>query len=628
MWTLRLLNEGGLVDEGGRRIVLERKAAGLLAFLCVQGASARSRLAGLLWPDSGEERARANLRKTLSRLRQATGAELVIGGDPLSLGGDVHSDLEAALSPHLRSPFPSVLLSWFDYSDCPEFAEWLSRISDDLRVRRVAALEKHADAQEAAGEIRQAIATARRILDDEPYSERAFRRLIRLHYLLGDRAAALRAYEICERVLRDELGTEPSPKTREYARIVQLGKLPPTRKARRRSELPLSLLRPPRLVGREAQWEEMEAAWQAKKFVFVSGPAGSGKSRLAHDFVSSRKSATLVLESRPGDALVPLASHARSTRKLLAAWPSLRLAPWVRRELARMVPELRHAGDPPLPPLEEESARLRFCQAQVEMLRSLDREVTILADDLQFCDAESAQVGHYMFASVAGPDSPVRMVMTYRPQDLPPRLAEFTAAFVREGIGVQVPLPPLDTRETRLLLRELRLPQLREVEEELVHASGGIPAILLEMVQGLLHEAPDRPLLVLSRKMQEVLRRRIARLPEPSQRIAKVAAVAGDRFSLELAAAVLGAHPLDLSDAWRELEAAQILRGGRLAHGLLQEAILAEISPEVRAHLEARVAQFLDERQPAPSRIALHGEPAGQGERAASLLLLGRNPQG
>ncbi|MBP7668809.1 MAG: hypothetical protein KA774_18330, partial [Burkholderiaceae bacterium] len=44
---------------------LERKHAALLAWLHLEGPTPRGRLAGLLWPDVPEDRARGNLRQRL-----------------------------------------------------------------------------------------------------------------------------------------------------------------------------------------------------------------------------------------------------------------------------------------------------------------------------------------------------------------------------------------------------------------------------------------------------------------------------------------------------------------------------------------------------------------------------------
>jgi DNA-binding SARP family transcriptional activator len=80
--------------RGAQTLRLDRKPAGLPAYLAWEGPTARARRAGLLWPESAESTARNNLRQTLRRLRTlAGGVELLQGEDVLclapGLGGDV-----------------------------------------------------------------------------------------------------------------------------------------------------------------------------------------------------------------------------------------------------------------------------------------------------------------------------------------------------------------------------------------------------------------------------------------------------------------------------------------------------------------------------------------------------------
>lgn len=67
---------------------------------------------------------------------------------------------------------------------------------------------------------------------------------MRLHYLRGDRPAALRAYQRCRETLRREFGVDPLPETARLAREIDLGTVPVPATPRPRAELPLSVLRP------------------------------------------------------------------------------------------------------------------------------------------------------------------------------------------------------------------------------------------------------------------------------------------------------------------------------------------------------------------------------------------------
>lgn len=73
--TLQLLGPARVTDIDGNQYQLGRKNMALLAFLALQTdrASPRERLCGLLWPDSGDDQARASLRQAISQIRKAFG---------------------------------------------------------------------------------------------------------------------------------------------------------------------------------------------------------------------------------------------------------------------------------------------------------------------------------------------------------------------------------------------------------------------------------------------------------------------------------------------------------------------------------------------------------------------------
>jgi tetratricopeptide (TPR) repeat protein len=99
-----------------------------------------------------------------------------------------------------------------------------------------------------------------------------------------------------------------------------------------------------------------------------------------------------------------------------------------------------------------------------------------------------------------------------------------------------------------------------------------------------------------------------------------VAAIAGVDFAIELAETVLGQPALALADAWRELEAAQVLRGHAFAHDLVYEATLASVPGPIAARTHGAVAAVLQERGGEPARVAAHWIAAGQASRALAAL--------
>ncbi|MGE5338384.1 MAG: BTAD domain-containing putative transcriptional regulator, partial [Gemmatimonadota bacterium] len=354
---LQLLNTPRLLLATGGVYVLERKEAALLALLATEGSAPRTRAAALLWADIDENRARNNLRQRLFRLRRAATSDVVRAGPVLSLAESVAHDLDA-LAPRLAADPDAAtgeLLGKLDYGDCAELLDWVEAAREKWRQARRAALAEVDSRLEAEGHVGRSLRYAQRLVGDDPSLEHAHRRVMRLHYLRGDRAAALAAYERCCEALREHVGARPGKETLELARLIEdSGTLATS--ATPLAPRPVAVLRPPRLVGREVEWAQLERAWDARRIVIASGEPGIGKTRLLTDFASTRRS-VIAVGARPGDARVPYALLARWLRACVAQF-----APpaetWVIGELARIAPELGAVADGKADPLRLRQAML------------------------------------------------------------------------------------------------------------------------------------------------------------------------------------------------------------------------------------------------------------------------------
>jgi DNA-binding SARP family transcriptional activator len=115
------------------------------------------------------------------------------------------------------------LLSGFSLKDSPEFEDWQSARQNELRDELRGALGRLAsDATSGAGRAR-AIGHARRMIDLDPLDEIGHQMLMRLYAASGDRAAAMRQYSECVRVLDADLGVAPMPETKELYERIRLG---------------------------------------------------------------------------------------------------------------------------------------------------------------------------------------------------------------------------------------------------------------------------------------------------------------------------------------------------------------------------------------------------------------------
>lgn len=246
----------GLHGPGGETWRPERKTLALLTYLALEGEATRPALVRLLWPDTPEGAARNNLVHLLRRLYRLTGAALVEGQETLTLSAHVGVDARAPAGP---DQLPAgLLLQGVEFDELPDFAEWRLAWQERLDARELQALTQQAAGAEQRGDWPAALRAAALLLELDSLAEEHWRRAIRLHYLAGDRPAALATYHRCRDLLRRELDCDPEPETVALARRIDQGERlpgPPPRGAR---ELPLSMLRPPVLIGREAAWGQLE----------------------------------------------------------------------------------------------------------------------------------------------------------------------------------------------------------------------------------------------------------------------------------------------------------------------------------------------------------------------------------
>lgn len=207
----------------------------LLAYLVLHGHApqSRRRLAFLLWPNSVEGQAHTNLRTLFHRLRRAlptpdhflhaeaqTLQWRVDSSFTLDVADFVNGVSSAKSSTHLRQA-----LAFYTGDLLPDFYDdWVIPERERLRQIFGEALEQLILMLEREHDYLTAVHYARRLLQHDALHEAAYRYLMQLHALSGDRAEALRVYQICEAVLKRELNVEPSPATRQlYARLQNEG---------------------------------------------------------------------------------------------------------------------------------------------------------------------------------------------------------------------------------------------------------------------------------------------------------------------------------------------------------------------------------------------------------------------
>ena len=608
--TLRLLGEPSLYGPGEagteQRLLGVGKPLALLTYLAVspQHEATRDFLADLLWGGDSVSDPAHSLRNALVSIKNVVGPDVIeASASRCRLRRSIPSDLDL-LEEALRggrlgevtTRYTGEFFAGFAAPGCQQFELWCESVRHRLCTEVANAADVLARQFLDAGHARDAVQLARRMAEIEPFGQRARRILLEALIASGDDLGALTEAAVIEQWLQtEELEAEPATKML----IAQARK---GRGTGRRSSGETRSLLTPDLIGREAEFTDIVAAWDRARssgpvFVAVTAGAGVGKSRLLADAANrlrAERGRVVEVRALPGERELPFVLLAA----LVAALAPLVEAASVSRSAARVLASL----DPSLadrygvtPDTGAGDQFLRRAFALRELLGAIaERKPTaVFIDDLHWAD--EASVDAILAALTRLSDSRVLIMTASRPgvrHPLPPERAEMRT------------LHPLSTDQLGQLVASIRpLPNeswANDVSRCLQAASGGIPLFAILALRGAEDagllvagetewECPDPAALVGHLTQDTVLSQSLRDISPRATRALSLLALAGRSVPVSFLHEAANEPTTETGgESLADLERrALIIRHGDhcgITHDLVTDATLAALSDTNRAH--------------------------------------------
>lgn len=349
--------------------------------------------------------------------------------------------------------------------------------------------------------------------------------------------------------------------------------------------------------------------------VWVGGPAGIGKTRLIKEFGFNVQLENLPFATGVSHefAQAPYGPFLGLLRGLLPAFKEAIPDAFVKHGpvLAKLLPELTldasGQGFVPAPALESASnEKLRLQATITDLICTLARRrgTMLVLEDWQWADPLSWEVFDNLVR--VSTDLPLLVLVSSRqgaPEGTPYKIAKINLA------------PLNETGVKRIAASMLGTPDVPEgVIAPLVELGEGNPyqvEILLEhlVANGLLvkeegawHTRGDLSPESLPKGLRALLAQKITALPDGAQRLARIAAVFGNGFSIEQMLHVAGIGDEELFQAIGQLMQAQVLLqddGGRyaFAQDQLRDLVYLGMAEADQQELHGAVARALEEQQ-------------------------------
>ncbi|MGW4498828.1 BTAD domain-containing putative transcriptional regulator [Micromonospora sp. NPDC004336] len=327
----------------------------------------------------------------------------------------------------------------------------------------------------------------------------------------------------------------------------------------------------------------------------VSGEAGAGKTALADALARELTAA----------GWTSVWGHVPEYEGAPAAWPWTRitdaLAPSDGAGPARPGADV---GAAPVAGPDPAAARFRQHRAVAALVSAAAGRgpVLLVVDDLHRADADTLDL---LTALVGEPEpvtGPVLVVGTYRAAEITPELTAALARLARAE-PARVYLGGLSEPATGDVARAVAGRDLDAAVVRLIHRrSGGNPFFVRELARLLAAEGPAA-LHQVPAGVRDVIRHRLARLPEPAQAVLRQAAVLGRDVDPDLLT-VLAGDPTAVLDALDRALAAGFLSerdaDGRLrfTHVLTRDTLYGDLSAPRRARWHAAAGDAIERLYP------------------------------
>ncbi|PXX66725.1 DNA-binding SARP family transcriptional activator [Nocardia tenerifensis] len=545
-------------------------------------------------------------------------------------------------------------LALWQGSPYAEFAEygWARAEVDRLDGLRALCVEHRAAALIGLARPAEAVPALNTLLTEHPLREHAWRLLAVALYRSGRQSDALAALRRIRQLLRTELGADPGPELQRVEADI-LSHAP---------HLQADTRTPPQtgdFVGRRWEFAAIQhAAGDAARHsrvrsALVAGEAGAGKTALAEQissalaasgWITARGESPAELGAPPGWAWTRILSAltavapaldaprpARTRNHTTTAEPAYPRTgtggpgnatsdtaaadpahiPAGTHDSTRATSDTGTADSTHVPagtysPAHTDNeeaasdpaeARFLFHRAAVEYVEALARQAPVLLvfDDIHNAGTETLDL---LTALVTGGTAgPVLILATYRSTEIS---AELTAALgkVAPYEPVRVYLSGLSEADTAALVGEIAGPDAAERDASRIHRrSNGNPFFVRELARLLRDEGPDA-LDAIPAGVREVIRHRMATLPQSARTLVQQAAVFGEEVDRELLADLTG----DEGNALDSIEIAlaaglfteQASGALQFTHALVRDTVYRDISGPRRAQWHAEIGALLE----------------------------------
>jgi tetratricopeptide (TPR) repeat protein len=398
-----------------------------------------------------------------------------------------------------------------------------------------------------------------------------------------------------------------------------------------------NVLPEPVLVGRENEMEKLESFLEATikgkgGTVFLSGEAGSGKSRLSREFLASAKNKganTLVGWCLPNSA-VPYFPFIEAFNTFFASKETISHLS-IQQPEAQVASEKRDVtswlsgpgSSEKMSNVEPLSPQVWKDQAYDRVAKTLltiatDNPVVLFLEDVHWADSASLSLLHYISRLVSSSEK-ILVLATFRSDEVSVDaegrshpLKEVMKSMSREDLFSEIELSGLNDIQYSIMARNMLGGEIQQnLIEKISKGGNGNALFLLESLRmlaeqkGIVKKDNEWRLAVdsfeIPSKIRDIILHRLGSLKYAQRRLLDAASVIGEKFSVDLLASVLNQEILDVLENLDFIaKSTAIVRDEgvcyKFDHARSREVLYEALSSSLKTGYHTRVAEKLESK--------------------------------
>ncbi|WZL73823.1 AAA family ATPase [Clostridiaceae bacterium 35-E11] len=613
--TARLLGTPEVFYNGHRIKFPFRKAEALFYYLLVEKQASRDILVNFFWPELQENTAKKNLRNAVYMIRKVFEADVIVSpqramlmlSEDISWKIDVDQFLQNQESTGIAL-YQGEFLQGLLVKDAENFEHWMFRERDAYRDSYMHKLHKLLKKYISSKRFMEAEDCCKKLIAVDEFNEEPYRILMEVYSLQGQYNKGIETYNKLVEVLDKELAIRPDLKTNDVFETLLKEKSIQESLEKEESQC--------FYYGRKEEIKFLKQNHYAfhkqvdRKSIVVLGEAGIGKSRLVEEFFKSSNLEEVYVfkaycyEAEENYLLRPWNGIFSKLSKLLKE-ENVQIPPLWKNIVRCIFPAFFPEDGSMDKNLVENVATFKYQVAENAIVNILlkvaeEKKIILFFEDLQWIDQLSLSLLQTIL--LENRNTSLMMIATCRSSHQR-KIDQFFGQISRYDLMKKIELKRLSKEDTLIFASRL-LPDYaftEELKNVMYNETEGNTFFLLEFLNNL---KENGTIGMISPKMEDILKNRIANVSSEGQKILSIASVFFDKVTFASLQGLSGKKELELLDIIDELQQKGLIKevveekgiAFVFTHQKLREYVYQEMSLSRKMILHHQIAKCLEKQ--------------------------------